>query len=404
MENRSGQPYINRTFVKSTTQQMSAEIQMLLKVFEEKEIDSFLLFATVAGMHRLSHLEELLMLAAQQHGVTVEELIASYRRLFYGTKKEGKLGVYKVRSSNIVSWGHSKKKEVLLLYLKGVEMEYPHTPTLIQVIFAGNDMYSGARTHRIFKNPQDAIVMCQSMLCDANPPLSIMEVPNKIQGTGKFYIDWDMTIDKLMFIEGTLLERVIQARDLALAAPAKICEIFVELGYISADTDIQIVIKEGSRPKVGCTTIHKISFHFIYNIFGTTAQMTSAWKGLFTYLENHGGTLSSILHGSGEPINDIQGMHGYGSLIGIDLHPYSNPEQGLAMGFSRKHLLDPYTRFIEILHVTNGIQTRSEIPCNHIWIGRTLPVHIHPRDIRYVLSKVIVQSSILKTNPGITAP
>jgi hypothetical protein len=154
------------------------------------------------------------------------------------------------------------------------------------------------------------------------------------------------------------------------------------LGYISSDAHVQIVIKEGSRAKVGSAAIHKISFHFVYNLLGTTSQLTGMWKGLFAYLTKHGGTLSTVLREPSAPIDNLSAMHGYGSLVGIDMHPHSNPEQGLAMGFSKKHLCDPYTRFIEILHVTGGIERSSEIPCSHIWIGRHLLHNNQPRDIR----------------------
>jgi hypothetical protein len=368
---------------------MHGGVEMLLAAMDARELDPFLVFATVLGMDRMARetcigpqLEALLVVAASQLGVAIEDMISSYRDLFYGTSKEGKKGVRKVRSSSVVSWGHSKKKEVLLLYLQSVESHAPQMPTLIQIIYAGDDLYSGARTHRVFKNAQDAIVACQQMLCDERPPLSIMEVPNKIQGSGKFYIDWDMRVDKLAFLVGTGPQRIEQARALALQAPAKICEIFVELGYISDNSHVQIVIKEGSRAKVGGSEIHKISFHFVFNLFGTTAQLTTVWKGLFAFLEQRGGTLWSVLRGSVDVITDIESMHGYASLVGVDMHPYSNPEQGLAMGFSKKHLHDPYTRFLEILHVTNQT-TRSETPCCDIWIGRQLLPNNKPPDIRY---------------------
>lgn len=364
-------------------------VEILLKAMDARELDPFLVFATVLGMDRMARetcvgeqLEALLALAGREFGVATEDMISSYRDLFYGTRQEGKMGVYKVRSSGVVTWGHPRKKEVLLLYLQSVAVDTPQMPTLVQIIYAGSDLYSGARTHRVFKNAQDAVVACQGMLCDEQPPLSIMEVPNKIQGSGKFYIDWDMKIDKLAFLVGTLSERIEQARALALQAPAKICEIFIELGYISDKTHVQIVIKEGSRAKVGETKISKISFHFVFNLFGTTAQLTTVWKGLFACIEKRGGALWSVLRGGIDVITDVESMNGYSSLVGVDMHPYSNPEQGLAVGFSRKHLLDPYTRFLEILHVT-GQATHSEIPCGDIWIGRKLLPHNKPRDIRY---------------------
>jgi hypothetical protein len=144
---------------------------------------------------------------------------------------------------------------------------------------------------------------------------------------------------------------------------------------------VQIVIKEGSRAKIIGGDIEKISFHFVTNLFGTTGQMKTLSSGLFRYIAQHGGTLSGILSGDVGSIGGIDTMNGFESLVGVDMHPYSNPEQGLAMGFSRKHLDDPYTRFIEILHVQGGKEIRSEIPCDRIWLGRILPKKLPTNDV-----------------------
>jgi hypothetical protein len=160
-----------------------------------------------------------------------------------------------------------------------------------------------------------------------------------------------MTVERLVFLKGSVSERVDQARELALKVPAKICAIFIDLGYIASDALVQIVIKEGSQSKVHGMHIEKISFHFVFNLFGTSGQIRTVSNGLFQYIQQHAGTLSTILANGDACIAEIDGTNGYECLIGIDLHPFSNPEQGLAMGFSRKDLSDPYSRFIEILHV-----------------------------------------------------
>jgi hypothetical protein len=218
-------------------------------------------------------------------------------------------------------------------------------------------------------------------------------------------------------------EKIDQARELALQTPAKICQIFIALGYISADTLVQIVIKEGSRPPVDGSEIEKISFHFITNLYGTVDQMRTLAKAFFQYLEKHAGTLSSVLASSDARIDKIDAMNGYESLIGVDMHPYSNPEQGLAMGFSRKHLRNPYTRFVEILHIRyhspsefagavlvsmwgsnslcvcrNGVEILSEIPCGSIWLGRMMSAK-PPMDIWYCSSWLMLCTYPLKPNP-----
>jgi hypothetical protein len=368
-------------------------VERLLVAMQNKGLDPFFVFTLVLGIDRVANetslgarFAELLVVTAGEASVTVDEMITAYRCLFYGTSVEGKLSVRKVKSTGVVVWKDSKKKNVLLLYLQSLEVGVPHMPTLVQVIYTGKDMRSGARVHHIFKNIQDAIVTCKEMFLSSNPPLAIMEVPNSMQGSSRFYVDWDMKLQHLVFLVGTHAERVFQARELALGAPAKISEIFMALGYISSDTNLQVVVKEGSRAAVGETNIAKISFHFIWNLYGTTSQMKELSNGLFTYLAKHGGTLSSILREGGVEILDIDNTNGYGSLVGIDMHPYSNPEQGLAMAFSRKHLHDPYTRFVEIMHITGGRYTFSEIPCPMIWMGRVLPLHNKPPDIWYVHS------------------
>jgi hypothetical protein len=354
-------------------------VDVLLKIMDSNDLDPFVVFSAVVGMPTLAretgiggNLESLLQLAASEASVTTEELIVSFRARFYGTAKEGMLGVHRVRSAGDVTWRHSKKKEVLLLYLQSVQIGSPQMPTLVQIIYVGKDNYSGARVHQVFKNAQDAIVSCRDLFFGASPPLSIMEVPNKIQGVGKFYIDWDMKMERFGFLNGTPCDMVDQARELALQTPSKICKIFIDLGHILNDTVVQVIVKEGSRSKVGGTGIQKISFHFVFNLLGSSAQLQCLSAALFKYIEKHGGTLTNTLRDGNSVITDISQMNGYGSLIGIDMHPYSNPEQGLAMGLSRKHLQDPYTRFVEILHVKGGVDLLSEIPCSSIWTGRML--------------------------------
>jgi len=52
------------------------------------------------------------------------------------------------------------------------------------------------------------------------------------------------------------------------------------------------------------------------------------------------------------------------------------------MGFSRKHALDPYSRFLEIIHIKNSIEVFSERPCKDIWIGRDFIENLN-QDIRW---------------------
>jgi hypothetical protein len=333
-------------------------LSILLRVMHENKLDPLMIFITVVGMERMGtdtcigpQLEQLLILAANEANMTVDAMISLFRGRFYGTKKEGKIGVRKMTSMGEAFWQNAKKRLVLSLYLESVPTESVQFPSLVQVIYPGSDSKSGARVHHMYRYPQDCIVACRDMIVSRNAPLSIMEVPNPLQGTRKWYIDWDMKMAKLAFLKGTVTERIGQARELALQTPAKICQIFIDLGYISADTLVQVVIKEGSRPVVGGFHIEKISFHFIFNLFGTSGQMQTLSDGLFQYLKEHAGTLSTILADGTTPINETYSMNGYECLVGMDMHPYSNPEQGLAMGFSRKHLRDPYTRFIEIMHV-----------------------------------------------------
>jgi hypothetical protein len=333
-------------------------LPILLRVMHENKLDPLMVFITIVGMELMgtdtcmgSQFEQLLIVAASESNMTMDAMIASFRGCFYGTKREGKMGVCKVSFVGQVFWQNAKKKTVLSMYLDSTPTESAQFPSLIQVIYPGNDSKSGARVHHVYKFPQNCIVACRDMIVSPNAPLSIMEVPHQLQGTRKWYIDWDMKVAKLVFLRGTVAARVDQARELALQTPAKICQIFMDLGYIEAGTLVQVVIKEGSRPAVGGSEIEKISFHFIFNLFGTSGQMQTLSNGLFQYLEEHAGTLSAILSDGTTPINEIDSMNGYECLVGVDMHPYSNPEQGLAMGFSRKDLRDPYTRFIEIMHV-----------------------------------------------------
>ena len=71
-----------------------------------------------------------------------------------------------------------------------------------------------------------------------------MEVPTPIQDTMKFYIDWDMRLSRLSCITGTLLERVVQARTLALETPCIICRILQDNGWLDENDCVQVVVKE----------------------------------------------------------------------------------------------------------------------------------------------------------------
>jgi hypothetical protein len=331
---------------------------VLQRVLRENDLDLMNVFITVVSMERVAaetligkRVVHLLTLVAEEASVSVDAIISLFREGFYGTKQDGKMGVCKVKSSGEVMWKNARKKVVLQLYLDKLFTDGSQFPSLIQVIYAGKDSKSGARVHHVYKYSQDCIISCRDMIIGRGAPLSIMEVPNQLQGTAKFYIDWDMKLERLVFLKGSVSERVDQARELALQVPAKICAIFIDLGYISSDAHVQIVIKEGSRSKVDGVDIDKISFHFIFNLFGTSGQIVTISEGLFQYIRDHAGTLSTLLANNNACIVEIDALNGYECFLGIDMHPYSNPEQGLAMGFSRKDLRDPYSRFIEILHV-----------------------------------------------------
>jgi hypothetical protein len=197
---------------------MTSVVELMLKYMASKNLDPWLVFVTVIGMDVMARetcvgtqLEPLLVRAASERQVTVEHMLSDYRKLFYGTKKEGMMGVHRVSNTPLSdTWAHAKKKEVLLLYLQSVEVSTPQMPVLVQIIWAGRDMKSGARTHKIFSNAQDSIIASQEMFCAEKAPLAIMEVPNKTQGIGKFYIDWDMTMERLAFLEGTPCEKIAQ--------------------------------------------------------------------------------------------------------------------------------------------------------------------------------------------------
>lgn len=114
----------------------------------------------------------------------------------------------------------------------------------------------------------------------------------------------------------------------------------------------------------------KLSFHFIFQILLTMDQFIAVWKLFVNYIEDNFATISASLSDGKAHIDEIETMHGYECLIGVDKHPYLNPEQGLAMGFSRKNGCHPYSRFIEILHIQGAKEIRSEAALDGIWVGR----------------------------------
>lgn len=197
------------------------------------------------------------------------------------------------------------------------------------------------------------------------------------------------------------LKRVQILREMAMRCPAIVCEILIEMGYIDAEDDVQVVVVEATRlkkkerlPVKGDEAWRergdwKISIHFIFQVLLTRDQFRRVWEALLHHLEEECPWYAKCAElmatekgnmGSPDvklPANDSMGK--YMPLVGMDVHPYHNAEQGLALPFSRKTVNDPESRLMQIMHIVGGKEYMTEIPSRDTYFARARPWNYAPR-------------------------
>jgi hypothetical protein len=249
-------------------------VRKTLVFLRQRRVGAFMVFNMMMGGDTTMHTDFVRSLKVHIDGMgwTVDEVIAAFKTRFYGSAKEGKLGVGRVRSmcfsTSLKKSGQNRKNDVLSAYkieeeaYLGCVGQTTNFPSLFQLILNTGARYTMSsitnqpqikrnhastiprRVHEISSIPEEAIVRCRDLLCSPNPPLQIMEVPTYLQGTMKWYIDWDMPLDKLTCFTGTTEERIAAARALALQTPLQIQKLFVSYGFLTPQDEIQVVIKE----------------------------------------------------------------------------------------------------------------------------------------------------------------
>lgn len=317
--------------------------------------------------------------------LTLSDVLGKLREIFAHTGNDDSLfhgrGVYSLKKTpcNIQLEGPKKKKLLSEFERECNRLRIGHCcPSLVQVVFS-----SMGRTHKLFAHPQDFIFSCKEMLINtpSKDIISLVEVPNSLQLTYKYYIDWDMYTCDIGFLPGELseMDKLERVRNLALRTPELIAELFIEFGFVGAEDDIQVVIKEGSRWHKG-KSCYKVGMHFIFQIYLTRGQFSMICERLRTFMGETSPSLLAICNGQRneagritlEQVTEVPNK--YLPLIGMDLHSHANLDQGLAMPFSRKERADPPSRLMRILHIKGGVEFMNEIPDSEIWTAALPPL------------------------------
>lgn len=215
-----------------------------------------------------------------------------------------------------------------------------------------------------------------------------MQVPNKLQRTYKLYVDWEVLTawfgDDFFKPGGgacTEHEKVEALRALAQGCPGRVIRILSELELLPCPGSgcVQVAVTEGTR-WIERDACHKISFHFVFQIFVTRQQYEQVWQAVLEYLgsackplldffrkiaESEGITEKRCVVREVLPIVPAPLL----PLVGVDQHCWSNLEQGLAFPLSRKKVGEERSRFVRIAHIqcSDGCEMFSEIPCKRTW-------------------------------------
>jgi hypothetical protein len=264
-----------------------------------------------------------------------------------------------------------------------------------------------------------------------------LQVPSLLQQTQKFYIDWDLKLSDVVARSdvprtnavdehgsGVPAERgeenmqdwvslsassVETLRALALGTPRAIVSVLRDKSLIEEETNVFVVVKEGSRrvAAAGGNGDYKISFHFVFQLFVTYTQFREIYESIAHFIvhtqagsdlavalcmdddlaatphppENRGGHGSGSSEGAAEAAKrrmfarilscGVQEIDPFDSLIGVDWHPRQNAYQGLACLGSRKSSSDPGSRVLGMMRVGSAMAN------DHEWMQGYVE-HAHP--------------------------
>jgi len=298
----------------------------------------------------------------------------------------------------VITWDHSKKGGAQKLYLESCyARNHPiGNPCIYQTIFKDRNGGSGARTHTILGNGEDAVEWCYEKICSSTSPLALMETPwPEVQENIKLYVDWDMDLGKLL--NGNMSMQ--DARDLAMRLPSQLSKVMIGLGMFREEQEIRVLFKEGTRKK--SEKVWKISFHFIWEACMKHCDYLRVWNMVLNEVKTNHPKLYFLIAATcptgdmGDPFE----FPGYESFIGIDLAPIRNIKQGLATAFSSKHVLDDCSRLLGIATFVNGEEVKWERPDEDIYIGRAHDTCSMDPKFKYKLKNSFTEERFQKSPP-----
>ena len=200
--------------------------------------------------------------------------------------------------------------------------------------------------------------------------MQVIEFPNFMQRTHKFYVDWDKKLseveDQTYFFPGKsssssggdFLQRrakVEKIRQLALGTPCAIMRLLSLCGS-PFSSSVEVFVKEGTRKQnkkrndkeksddgEEGESDWKISFHFVFQILVSSTQFRLIYHRLSQLICKEASSLAVALNladcendedGKRVMMTDAMLDPAFGALVGVDMHPKQNVFQVRVVHFS----------------------------------------------------------------------
>jgi hypothetical protein len=241
-------------------------LQLLIDNFVQLGIDPIVILCGVVGDDVVtdSMVGSTVMNIITEHGLDYELFTRQVRqdamRIFNGTFRDGVRGIKRFQN---IPKNHPKclidrqKNQLIQRFTtqcisSGIKITF--TCMIQKLYMGGNKPY---RVHELFLHVGDFLLTCaERITADSfyamDDLMSMIEIPNSLQSMRKFYIDWDMQLSKVQFLEmgqcdgDDDVNRMMLVRQIALRVPAVVGKILVATGHLLPTDVIQVVVKEGS--------------------------------------------------------------------------------------------------------------------------------------------------------------
>jgi hypothetical protein len=241
-------------------------LQLMINTLVQLGIDPIVILCGVVGASVVtdSMVGSIVMNSITEHGLNYEQFTCAVRqdamRIFNGTVRDGVRGIKRFQNIpiNHPKYLTDRQKNPLIQRFttqcinSGVTITYT---CMLQKLYMGpNKPY---RIHEIFMHIGDFLLTCAERITadcfhDMQELMSMIEIPHSLQSMRKLYIDWDMQLSKVHFLEmgpcdfDNDVNKMMLVRQVALRVPAVVAKILVATGHILATDVIQVVVKEGS--------------------------------------------------------------------------------------------------------------------------------------------------------------